>query len=68
MDKRITRSMVKNLKLNNEDFDKLFTDDATVVEKLGETINLVPGDRGNIKITTAEDLIIAEAFIQQYLT
>ena len=24
MDKRITRSMVKNLKLNNGDFDKLF--------------------------------------------
>ena len=47
-----------------QDFDKLFTDDATVVEKLGETINLVPGNRENIKITTAEDLVIAEAFIK----
>jgi len=56
------------LKAYQQDFDKLFTDDATVVEKLGETINLVPGNRGNIKITTTEDLIIAEAFIQQYLT
>jgi len=47
-----------------QDFDKLFTDDATVVEKLGETINLVPGNRENIKITTAEDIFIAEAFIK----
>ncbi len=49
------------LKAYEQDFDKLFTDDATVVEKLGETINLVPGNRSNIKITTAEDIIIAEA-------
>jgi len=46
-----------------QDFDKLFTDDATVVEKLGETINLVSGNRENIKITTVEDLVIAEAFL-----
>ncbi len=52
------------LKAYEQDFDKLFTDDATVVEKLGETINLVEGNRGNIKITTAEDLVIAEAFIK----
>ena len=56
------------LKAYQQDFDKLFTDDATVVERLGETINLVDGNRDNIKITTTEDLIIAEAFIQQYLT
>ena len=52
------------LKAYQQDFDKLFTDDATVVEKLGEKINLVDGNRNNIKITTAEDLIIAEAFIK----
>lgn len=52
------------LKAYQQDFDKLFTDDATVVEKLGETINLVPGNRDNIKITTTEDLIIAEAFLK----
>ncbi len=51
------------LKAYEQDFDKLFTDDATVVEKLGETINLVEGNRSNIKITTVEDLVIAEAFI-----
>ena len=36
-----------------------FTDDATVLEKLGETINLVEGNRENIKLTNPEDLIIA---------
>ena len=53
------------LKAYQQDFDKLFTDDATVVEKLGETINLVPGNRNNLKITTTEDLIIAEAFMHR---
>lgn len=52
------------LKAYQQDFDKLFTDDATVVEKLGETINLVSGNRENIKITTAEDIVIAEAFLK----
>ncbi|PCI96216.1 MAG: 2-C-methyl-D-erythritol 4-phosphate cytidylyltransferase [Flavobacteriales bacterium] len=49
------------LKAYKQDFDKLFTDDATVVERLGETINLVKGNRSNIKITTAEDILVAEA-------
>lgn len=40
-----------------------FTDDASVLEAMGEKINLVEGNRENIKITTPEDLIIAEAFI-----
>ncbi|MGB0888274.1 MAG: 2-C-methyl-D-erythritol 4-phosphate cytidylyltransferase [Vicingaceae bacterium] len=52
------------LKAYEQAFDKLFTDDATVVEKLGETINLVKGNRTNIKITTVEDLKIAEIFIK----
>lgn len=52
------------LKAYEQEFDKLFTDDATVVESLGETINLVAGNRDNIKITTVEDLIIAEAFLK----
>lgn len=36
-----------------------FTDDATVLESIGETINLVEGNRENIKITFPEDLIFA---------
>ena len=42
-----------------------FTDDASVVEKLGYTINLVEGAYENIKITTPEDLVWAEAFLKQ---
>lgn len=38
-----------------------FTDDASVVEKMGEQINLVPGNKENIKITNQIDLLIAEA-------
>jgi 2-C-methyl-D-erythritol 4-phosphate cytidylyltransferase len=35
------------------------TDDATLVEKLGKTVKLVSGSYKNIKITTAEDLLVA---------
>lgn len=45
------------------DYESAFTDDAIVLEKLGEKIHLIPGDYKNIKITTAEDLLMAEAFI-----
>jgi 2-C-methyl-D-erythritol 4-phosphate cytidylyltransferase len=38
-----------------------FTDDASVLEKTGEKINLVDGNRENIKITNPEDLIIAHS-------
>lgn len=37
-----------------------FKDDATVLEKTGEKIRLVDGNRENIKITNPEDLIIAQ--------
>lgn len=40
-----------------------FTDDATVLEKTGVKINLVDGNRENIKITTPEDLIISAALL-----
>ncbi len=40
-----------------------FTDDASVVESLGIKINLVPGSYSNIKITSPEDLIIAEQYL-----
>lgn len=42
-----------------------FTDDASVVESLGEKINLVEGSYENIKITTPEDLIWAESFLKR---
>ena len=33
-----------------------FTDDASVVDRLGFNIKMIEGDRGNIKITTVEDM------------
>ncbi|WP_162055321.1 2-C-methyl-D-erythritol 4-phosphate cytidylyltransferase [Pontibacter pamirensis] len=42
-----------------------FTDDASVVEQLGEKIVLVEGSYRNIKITTPEDLVLAEAFAKE---
>jgi 2-C-methyl-D-erythritol 4-phosphate cytidylyltransferase len=43
-----------------------FTDDATVLESAGEKINLVEGNRENIKITTPEDLLISRAFLSTF--
>jgi len=37
------------------------TDDAQLVERLGQTVMVVPGSRANIKITTPDDLLLAEA-------
>ena len=41
-------------------FNASFTDDASVVEALGEKITLVEGERTNIKLTTPEDMAYAE--------
>ncbi|RNI30164.1 2-C-methyl-D-erythritol 4-phosphate cytidylyltransferase [Rufibacter immobilis] len=43
----------------------LFTDDASVVERFGHKIQLVEGSYRNIKLTTPEDLVLAEAFLLQ---
>ncbi len=37
------------------------TDDASLVEKLGQKVRIVLGEYKNIKVTTPEDLILAEA-------
>ncbi len=42
-----------------------FTDDATVLESFGEKINLIEGNPENIKITTPQDLIFAEALMER---
>lgn len=54
-------------KAYNSEFEERFTDDATVVEKMGVSINLVEGNSENIKITTKNDLKIAEALIDRIL-
>lgn len=44
----------------NQDYSPGFTDDASVVEAYGEVIHLTEGEYTNIKITTPEDLWVAE--------
>lgn len=44
-------------------FTELFTDDASVVEALGEKVHLVEGNRENIKMTTPFDLKLAEVLL-----
>jgi 2-C-methyl-D-erythritol 4-phosphate cytidylyltransferase len=41
------------------------TDDAALVERLGEPVRLVPGSPRNIKVTSPDDLHVAEALLQR---
>jgi 2-C-methyl-D-erythritol 4-phosphate cytidylyltransferase len=41
-------------------YDPSFTDEASVVEKLGVKIHLIEGESSNIKITKPIDILIAE--------
>lgn len=45
-------------------FCEAFTDDASVVEALGQAVLLVDGNRENIKLTTPYDLIVAKALVE----
>lgn len=47
-----------------QDYSPAFTDDASVVEAKGYAIHLIDGSYENIKITTPEDLIFAEAYLK----
>ena len=42
-----------------------FTDDAAAVERMGLAIKSVPGDEDNIKLTTPQDLVIAEEILRR---
>ena len=44
-------------------YDPAFTDDASVVSRYGKSLSYVMGERLNIKITTPEDLIMADAIL-----
>ncbi len=42
-----------------------FTDDASVVERAGGRVKVIMGEESNIKITTREDILIAEALLER---
>jgi 2-C-methyl-D-erythritol 4-phosphate cytidylyltransferase len=50
-------------KAYRQNYSPVFTDDSSVLENTGLSINLVEGNRENIKITYPEDLTIAECFL-----
>ena len=43
----------------------LGTDDASLAEHMGRPVLLTPGSRRNLKLTTEEDLLMAEAMLRQ---
>ena len=47
-----------------QNFSLFFTDDASVLESNGGKIDTIKGEERNIKLTTQQDLNIAEAFMQ----
>ena len=52
--------------MENEENEKGITDDAMVVERMENcAVKLVEGSYENIKITTPEDLILAESLIKK---
>ena len=45
-------------------YETSFTDDASVVERYGKNLSYTMGERFNIKITTVDDLTLAEAIMR----
>ena len=45
-------------------YDTLFTDDASVARRYGSPLSYIAGERNNIKLTTQEDLLLAEAILR----
>lgn len=50
-------------KAYQQSYQSEFTDDASVVEHSGFSIQFIPGERNNIKITFPEDLLWAECYL-----
>ena len=44
-------------------YDPAFTDEATLVERTGTSVHLVPGEEKNLKVTTPIDIRVAEILL-----
>ncbi len=51
--------LLRDAHLNNLDA----SDDAALVEEIGGSVVIVPGEQTNVKITTADDLVVASALL-----
>ncbi len=61
------RDLILNAYEKIKDSNVEFTDDAEVLEKAGYTVKIVTGSYDNIKITTREDLKLAESLLEKML-
>ena len=48
-----------------QEYQSTFTDDASVLESIGKKINLIAGNKENIKVTSPQDLMLAELILSQ---
>jgi 2-C-methyl-D-erythritol 4-phosphate cytidylyltransferase len=53
------------IKAFEQPYDASFTDEASVVEKLGVAIQLIDGEATNIKITRPLDILLAEKILEE---
>ena len=58
-----TVELIRRAHMSAQQESFLGTDDASLVERLGHPVRLTEGNRRNIKLTTPEDMIMAEAFL-----
>jgi len=58
--------LIKNAHLTAKQEGFIGTDDASLVERLGAVVKIIPGSRCNIKITDPEDLQLARAILKDW--
>ena len=58
------RKMLMEAVQNATESGYFATDEASLVERMGQTVHTVPGERSNLKITTSEDLAIADSYLK----
>jgi len=59
------RDIIWEAHMKKGDSKKKTDDDALLVERLGKRVRIIPGDERNIKITTQQDLKLAEFFLKE---
>jgi 2-C-methyl-D-erythritol 4-phosphate cytidylyltransferase len=60
-----TTDVIKDAYLHAEEEKRQATDDSTLVVQSGGTVKLIEGSYDNVKITTPEDLLIAECILRK---
>jgi 2-C-methyl-D-erythritol 4-phosphate cytidylyltransferase len=58
-----TRLLIEAHRLS--DGSEMYTDDGALIERYGSPVRVYPGAYTNLKVTTPEDFILAEALLRQ---